>query len=104
MTDSEITTTILRQIRDEIVKSNSRLDTLAEHAATTNIRLDALAERAEQTNEHLDRTNERLSVVETVLRDVAAQVVFVGRYIKNQQDVAIADLRKRVGRLEKKVG
>jgi hypothetical protein len=97
VTDSEITTTILRQIRDEIVKSNSRLDTLAEHAATTNVRLDALAQRAEQTNE-------RLSVVETVLRDVAAQVVFVGRYIKNKQDVAIADLRKRVGRLEKKVG
>lgn len=104
MTDSEITTTILRQIRDEMVKANGRLDTLSEQATITNERAAALAEKAEQTNERLDRTNERLSVVESVLRDLAAQVVFLGRYVKNKQDVAIADLRKRVGRLEKKLG
>ena len=101
MTDSEITTAILRQIRDEIVKTNSRLETLT---AGTNERLDTLTMHAERTNERLDTTNERLTVVETVLRDVAAQVVFLGRYVKNKQDVAIADLRKRVGKLEKKVG
>ena len=104
MTDSDITTTILRQIRDELVgvrgaveKTNQRLD-------VTNDRLDVLAEQGYRTNERLELTNERLSVVETVLRDVAAQVVFVGRYVKNKQDAAIADLRKRVVRLEKKVG
>jgi chromosome segregation ATPase len=104
VTDSEITTTILRQIRDEIVRSNSRLDTLTEQAVITNERLDALTAHAERTNERLDSVNERLTVVETVLRDATTQVVFLGRYVKNKQDAAIADLRKRVGKLEKKVG
>jgi chromosome segregation ATPase len=104
VTDSEITTTILRQIRDELVgvrgaveNTNQRLDVTNQRLDVTNQRLDALAEQA-------TTTNERLSVVETVLRDVAAQVVFIGRYVKNKQDSAIADLRKRVVRLEKKVG
>lgn len=104
MSDSEITTTILRQIRDELVGVRGAVE-------KTNQRLDATNQRLDVTNEHLDAlaaqaglTNERLSVVETVLRDVASQVVFLGRYVKNKQDVAIADLRKRVMRLEKKGG
>jgi chaperonin cofactor prefoldin len=104
VTDSEITTTILRQIRDELVGVRHGVETTNQRLDVTNERLDALAEQAERTNERLDMTNDRLSVVETVLRDVAAQVAFLGRYVKNKQDVAIADLRKRIVRLEKKVG
>lgn len=108
MTDSELTTTILRQIRDEIGKTNTRLDVLTEQTnnrlGTVAERLDTVAERLDTLTEHAAVTNDRLAVVETVLRDVAAQVVFIGRYVKNKQDAAILDLRKRVGRLEKKVG
>jgi septal ring factor EnvC (AmiA/AmiB activator) len=97
VTDSELTTTILRQIRDELVKTNARLDTTNERLDNVTIRLDNLTDEAKGTNE-------RLTVVETVLRDVAAQVVFIGRYVKNKQDAAISDLRKRIVKLEKKVG
>lgn len=97
MTDSEITTTILRQIRDELVGVRNGVENTNKRLDETNQRLEALTEQAEVTNQ-------RLTVVETVLRDVAAQVVFLGRYVKHKQDVAIADLRKRVARLEKKVG
>jgi len=49
-------------------------------------------------------TNQRLGVVEHTLRDVAAQVLLVGRYVKNSHEKAIVELRRRVGKLEKKVG
>jgi chaperonin cofactor prefoldin len=96
VTDSEITTAILRQIRDELIGVRGAVENTNQRLEVTNERLDRLAEQATVTNE-------RLSVVETVLRDVAGQVVFLGRYVKNKQDSAIADLRKRIVRLEKKV-
>lgn len=104
MTDSEITTTILRQIRDELVKTNSRLDTTNERLDNVTTGLDNVTTRLDNLTDEAKGTNERLTVVETVLRDVAAQVVFIGRYVKNKQDAAISDLRKRIVKLEKKVG
>jgi hypothetical protein len=101
MTDSEITTSILRQIRDEIVKTRTELKA---EIAKTNERLDVTNERLDVTNERLDVSNERLGVVETVVRECAAQVVLLGRYVENQQSSAIDDLRERVERLESKVG
>ena len=96
MSDSDLTTTILRQIRDELIGVRGEVKATNARLEVTNDRLDALTHHAEVTNE-------RLTVVETVLRDVARQVVFLGRYVKNKQDAAIADLRKRIVRLEKKV-
>jgi chromosome segregation ATPase len=104
VTDSEITTTILRQIRDELVGVRAAVETTNQRLDDTNERLDGTNQRLEALGEQSSVTNERLSVVETVLRDVATQVVFIGRYVKNKQDSAIADLRKRVVRLEKKLG
>ncbi len=101
MTDSEITTSILRQIRDEIVLTRTELKAAIE---TTNDRIDVTNERLDITNERLDTTNERLGVVETVVRDCAAQVVLLGRYVKNAQSSGIDDLRERVTKLEQKVG
>jgi chromosome segregation ATPase len=104
VTDSEITTAILRQIRDELVGVRTAVQHTNERLEQTNERLDQTNERLEHLTDEVKGTNQRLTVVETVLRDVAAQVVFVGRYVKNKQDAAIADLRKRIVRLEKKVG
>jgi hypothetical protein len=73
MTDSEITTTILRQIRDEIAKTNQRLDS---HEA----RFDVL--------------DERFGVFEYILRDVQGQVITLSRYIKQKQAPMLDDLRK----------
>jgi chromosome segregation ATPase len=97
MIDSEITTTILRQIRDEIVKTRGEI-------TKTNERLDATNERLDTTNERLDTMNERFGVVEATVQGAAAQVVLLGRYVTNKHDRELGDLRKRVTRLEKKVG
>jgi hypothetical protein len=83
VSESEITSTILRQIRDEVAKSNERLGVLTEQGAVT---------------------NERLSMVETGIGSLAAQLITLIRYIKTKHDPAITDLLKRVTRLEKKVG
>lgn len=74
MTDSEITTTILRQIRDELIATRTELK--AEIAKTN--------ERIDVTNERLDITNERIAGVETAVGEAAAQLLMIGRYIKNK--------------------
>lgn len=92
MTDSEITLSVLREIRDAVVATNvnlsARIDNLEQRLSS---RIDGLWTR-------VDETNARLSVVEHVVRDAAEQIVFLGRYSKN----AIEDLRERVSRLEAK--
>jgi len=49
-------------------------------------------------------TNERLAAVERTVEDLGTQMLLMGRYVKNSHSKAILDLRKRVGKLEKKVG
>jgi len=92
MTDSEITLSVLREIRDAIVATNTNLSA----------RIDGLSNRVETLDQRLtsriDETNARLTVVEHVVRDAAEQIMFLGRYTKN----AIEDLRERVSRLEAK--
>jgi hypothetical protein len=87
VTDSEITTTILRQIRDDVreVKADVR-----------SLRADALV--------HQDEVRGEFSVVHTLLRDAAGRLVTIVRYLKNRHEPALLDLRKRVVKLEKKVG
>jgi len=115
MTDSEITTTILRQIRDQLERTNEKLDAgfdrLDQRLDTTNQRLDtatgeivATNQRLDLTNQRLDVTNERLSLVETGVREVRDELSDLNRYVRNTQAAAILDLRERVTKLEKKVG
>ncbi|HEY5944652.1 MAG TPA: hypothetical protein VIV40_04140 [Kofleriaceae bacterium] len=80
MTDSEITTTILRQIRDGIQRLDARLD---------------------ETNTRIDGLDQRGMVVEHILRDVHGQVLVLIRHVK-KQDGVVDDVRKRVTKLEKK--
>ena len=92
MTDSELTLSVLREIRDAVVATNIRIDTLDKNLSS---RIDGLET---SVTRRLDETNKRLSVVEYVVRDAAEQIVFLGRYTKN----AIEDLRERLSRLEAK--
>ncbi len=88
MTDSEITISILREIRDAVVVTNVRIDNLDK----------SLSGRIDNLSARVDETNRRLTVVEHVVKDAAEQIMFLGRYAKN----AIEDLRERVTRLEAK--
>ena len=87
MTDSEITTTILRQIRDQLQQTNERLD-----------------KTIERSDANFERLEHRMLVSETILRDVYGQLLSLNRHVKSRNDTAIDELRKRVTKLEKKVG
>lgn len=100
MTDSELTLAVLREIRDEIRATNTRLDTTNSRLDTTNERIEAV--RVELKAE-ISITNERLALVEETLKDLAGQQVILTRYVSNivdRQEQAIADIRERLVRLE----
>lgn len=81
-------------------------------------RLDALrtelGARIDQTNARLDQTNarlagaeDRLGAIEGVLRDLGAQQVLLGRYVKNvvdRHEVSLDEFRERLARLEGPAG
>ena len=98
MSDADLTTTILRQIRDEIVTTRTEL-----RGEIKELRTELKGEIRELKAE-LEITNSRLEVVEHTVRDAAAQIVVRTRHVRNRQDVAIEDLRERVTRLEAKSG
>ena len=87
MSDAEITTAILRQIRDQLERTNERLDRTIERG-----------------DANFDRLETRMLVSETILRDVYGQLLDLNRHVKSANDAAIDDLRVRVATLEKKVG
>jgi len=109
MTDSDLTLKVLVEMRDELrgfrTDFNQRVERLEHHAVQTNQRL-------ERVEHHAAQTNLRLEVVEHTLVDFGAQVVILGRHMKNsstrhdhdveRHDDEIADLRTRVEKLETK--
>lgn len=94
MTDSEITISILREIRDSIRTLDSNLST----------RMDGLDFRLDKLTARVDVLTDRVSLVETTVKDMAGQLVMIARYLKNRTEVAITDLQERVAKLEVKVG
>ncbi len=102
MADADLTATILRQIRDEIIATRTGLQGELRELRTElkggfhDLRTELKAE--------LQVTNARLEIVEHTMRDAAGQVVMLTRYIKNKQELAIEELRQRVTRLEAKSG
>ena len=98
MSESEITATILREIRDELraTKTELKAEFKAEiHGLSSKLDTGLAGLRTE-----LQTTNARLEVVEHTVADAAAQIVFLARYVKNHHEAAIEDLRDRVTRLE----
>jgi hypothetical protein len=90
---SDLTVKILQEMRDELRGINTRLDA----AATENAA-------------RFEASNARFEVIETTLRDLAQQLVILGRAVK----VAIDDRRvsldnwqeheRRIAELERKLG
>jgi polyhydroxyalkanoate synthesis regulator phasin len=101
MTDSDLTVSILREIRDSIrmldTNVTGRIDVLTGHVDVLTGRVDVLADR-------VDVLTERVGHVEDAVKDAAAQILLLTRYVKNKTEVEVADLRERVTKLEAKVG
>lgn len=87
MTDSEITLSVLREIRDSIRTTNTRLDAL-----TTEVRTG------------FEQTSVRAGLGERTLKELTDQIVMIAKYLKNRTEVEVQDLRTRVAKLEAKVG
>ncbi len=92
MEPSDLAIHILREIRDAVVETNSRVD-------ATNERLDATNERLDATNERLDALSRRITESEmrtaTALTELAGAVHSVRDLLRD--DLA---LRDRVSRCE----
>jgi hypothetical protein len=97
VTDSELTIAILRKIHD-------RLEVLHEDNKGIHGELKELKLEVGELKGEAVITNRRLSTVDGALTDLATQMLLLGRYVKNSHERALVDLRKRVARLEKKVG
>jgi hypothetical protein len=90
VTDSDLTISILREIRDELREIRGEVK-------ITNERVDVLTERQGETNH-------RLEVVEHTVADAAQQILLLARYVKNKHEAGLDELRERVTRLEVKAG
>ncbi len=108
MTESDLTVSILRDIRDSIrtLDSNlsSRIDATNERLDSTNERLETVDVRLSGVDVAVRDGNARLALVESALRDGAAQTLLLTRYLKNKTEVEVAELRERIAKLEAKVG
>jgi chromosome segregation ATPase len=100
MEPENLTVRILVEIRDELRGTNQRLD-------KTNDRIDQTNERLDDVTGRLGEVTERLGAVEHAVRDMATQMVFIGRSLgvtrsKGRRHTArLDDLERRVVELEK---
>lgn len=98
-----LTLAVLKDIRDEVRKTNERLD-------VTNGRLDATNGRLDVTNERLDRIEQGQTEAEvrlaTELLAVSSAVHEVGDLLRNNLDVRskVEEHAARIAALERKVG
>jgi chromosome segregation ATPase len=89
---TDLTVEILREIRDEVRALNGKLD-----------------DQSQRFEARFDDQNQRFEVIETVLRDLAQQLVILGRGVKTliQQRGPAADrvdaLETRIAALEPRV-
>lgn len=106
----DLTLQVLRQIRDEVGKTNTRLDLTNTRLDGISGRLDGIGERVEGISEQLEVTNERLGHVETTLEELATQQAFVSKFVRTlaarDRDLAVDvdELRDRVTALERRTG
>ena len=101
MTESELTVSILRDIRDRLDQTNARLD-------QTNTRL---VNGFSGVVTVLKKHDTRFAAIESQLKQLSGEVVIVGRYvknrteqIKNRTEKELRILKTRVTKLERKVG
>lgn len=85
---------VLREIRDGIKLTNTRLD-------ATNARVDELATEVRATNKHLVAMEIRLA---TEMVAVAGAVRDVTTLVRELRDEKIKELERRVAAVERKVG
>jgi hypothetical protein len=97
VTDSEITLSVLREIRDSVRTLDARLTGRIDG---TNTKLDGLTDKVDKGFERMDLTFAHF-VVE--LKDLAVQIMLLGRYLRNRTEVDLQDLIERVTKIEAKV-
>lgn len=99
MEPTDLTLSVLREIRDEGKRTNERLEQLSGRIEQTNSRLDQTNERLDQTNENLDQLARRVVEPEvrtaTAITALAGSIIDLGNMLRQDRD-----LRNRVERCE----
>lgn len=104
METNDLTIRILQEMRDEQRTTNRRLEGLS---SQFNQRFEELNS---QFNQRFEVFSQRFEVLETVLRDLAQQMVMLARGVKVAIDARaestekIEDHERRIAELEKRVG
>jgi hypothetical protein len=86
----DLTIRVLQGIRDDMRNG----------FAAVNAKLDENRAELAKTNQRLDANTARLDGLDTTLKDIGAQQIILGRYVKNAVVRAIDAVRARVARLE----
>ena len=102
--DPDLTLIILREIQARLGTLEGGVVSIAKAQNETNSRLGSVENRLGNVENGLGVLAARFSIVDDAMTGLGAQVVFLGRYIKNNHEKAIAELRIRVSKLELKVG
>jgi chromosome segregation ATPase len=99
----DLTVKILSEIRDEVRKTNERLDVLSTRVDRTNDRIDATNERLDELNRRVVESEIRTS---TAITELAGTVRDMTAFLRQQAELrprvercelAIADLQRKVG-------
>lgn len=100
MEPADLTLQVLREIRDETKKTNQRIEQMNSQ----------FNERFERMDHRFERMDQRFEVVETVLRDLAQQMVTLSRGVKSALEVRantesrLEDLERRMTAVESRDG
>lgn len=99
----DLSTEILKQIRDELIRTRTDLGARIDAVRTE------LGARIDETNARIDETNTRVGSVETTLLDLAEQQRFVVRHLSTlaardrRIEDAVDELRTRVDAIEERL-
>lgn len=80
MEPDNLTIRLLQEIRDEVRRSSDRADARFEKM---DARFEKMDERFAKMDERFERSDQRMEVIETVLRDLAGQMVLLARGVKS---------------------
>lgn len=101
MSGDDLTVAVLREIRDEVRQTRTDLSQRIDAVRTD------LGSRIDQTNVRLDHLEAETRQMAEGLKELAAQQLMLGRYIKNivdRHEQSLGEIRERLTKLEGRGG
>lgn len=97
---SELTVDILRQIRDQLVKTHERVETLSNQQAEANELIKVLVDSHSKLNEKVDSTNSRVDSTNARLDRLTDEII----KSRTNDAARLLEHDERLARIEKHLG